>query len=331
MLPRDLGHPRLRQGGACAGPRPAVARDAFLHRRSHLTVRLRRRPGGERPPRMGAVMRILGPDWDFIATDVTDPELGGNGERRTDLRHTSTGFVHVNGEIVPPPDKLVSENVVPEEDDEGASGESPGGRSASQFARSPFVASFRSNWFKFDICTVHIYYGEEHGEKLRRVAEIREIAEYFGSRAVDALESGTSLILLGDFNVVGPEHETMAAAGVGLQDGRHAREHRLEHRARQVLRPDRVPHPAWGARVHRDPDPGRQAQGRHLRDLPQRIHRGPARRLSAAASATTAPTTRPGTSYATTTSTGARTSSPTTFRCGSSCASTTAPPTSRRM
>ncbi len=164
-------------------------------------------------PEWARVMRILGPDWDFIATDVTDPELGGNGERLTfafDSRKVR--FRHIAGEIVLPPNKLVSENVVPEADDEGASGEVAGQPVGRQFARSPFVASFRSNWFKFDICTVHIYYGEEHGEKLRRrVAEIREIAEYFGSRAVDALESGTSLILLGDFNVVGPEHETMAA------------------------------------------------------------------------------------------------------------------------
>ena len=28
-------------------------------------------------------MSILGPDWDYIATDVTDPVLGGNGERMT--------------------------------------------------------------------------------------------------------------------------------------------------------------------------------------------------------------------------------------------------------
>ena len=164
-------------------------------------------------PEWARVMRILGPDWDFIATDVTDPELGGNGERLTFVFDSrKVRFRHVAGEIVLPPDKLVSENVVPEADDEGASGEVAGQPVGRQFARSPFVASFRSNWFKFDICTVHIYYGEEHGEKLRRrVAEIREIAEYFGSRAVGALESGTSLILLGDFNVVGPEHETMAA------------------------------------------------------------------------------------------------------------------------
>jgi hypothetical protein len=164
-------------------------------------------------PEWARVMRILGPDWDFIATDVTDPQLGGNGERLTFVFDTrKVRFRHIAGEIVLPPDKLVSENVVPEADDEGASGEVAGQPIGRQFARSPFVASFRSNWFKFDICTVHIYYGEEHGEKLRRrVAEIREIAEYFGSRAVEALESGTSLILLGDFNVVGPEHETMAA------------------------------------------------------------------------------------------------------------------------
>ena len=159
------------------------------------------------------IVEILGSDWRWLATDVTDPELGGNGERLTFVFDSrKVRFRHIAGEIVLPPDKLVSENVVPEADDEGASGEVAGQPVGRQFARSPFVASFRSNWFKFDICTVHIYYGEEHGEKLRRrVAEIREIAEYFGSRAVGALESGTSLILLGDFNVVDPEHETMDA------------------------------------------------------------------------------------------------------------------------
>ena len=55
-------------------------------------------------PEWARVMRILGADWDFIATDVTDPELGGNGERLTfafDSRKVR--FRYIAGEIVLPP------------------------------------------------------------------------------------------------------------------------------------------------------------------------------------------------------------------------------------
>ena len=30
-----------------------------------------------------------------------------------------------------------------------------------QFARTPFVVEFQSGWFKFILCTVHIYYGSD--------------------------------------------------------------------------------------------------------------------------------------------------------------------------
>jgi hypothetical protein len=239
-------------------------------------------------------------------------------------------FRHIAGEIVLPPDKLVSENVVPEADDEGASGEVAGQPVGRQFARSPFVASFRSNWLGFDICTVHIYYGEEHGEKLRRrIAEIREIAEYLGGRAVDAQDAGTSLILLGDFNVVDPEHETMdALLASGFKTAST-----LENIASNIGRDKYYDQIVFHTR------PGVLE---YTETRPRRASPGPA---SSRSSATSSPrpssttinrrpgqpppaTTRPGTSYATTTSTGARTSSPTTCRCGSSCASMTAPPTS---
>ena len=165
-------------------------------------------------PEWEAIMRILGPTWDFLATDVTDPKLGGNGERLTYLfDQRKVSFRHIAGEIVLPPDKLVSQNVDPVPSDVPAvAAEVAGEEISRQFARSPFVASFQSSWFRFDICTVHIYYGAESGEKLaKRVAEIREIADYFGARAAETLKRGRSLILLGDFNIVHAEHETMTA------------------------------------------------------------------------------------------------------------------------
>ena len=81
-----------------------------------------------------------------------------------------------------------------------------------QFRRTPFAAVFQAAWFKYEICAVHIYYGGESGKKLaERVGEIGRVAEFFGERAKKALADDRSLILLGDFNIVGRDHETMKA------------------------------------------------------------------------------------------------------------------------
>lgn len=144
------------------------------------------------------IVYILGPDWDYIASDESDRVNGGNGERLTyvfDRRKVS--FQKIAGEIVLPPNRLISKFA-----DQG-----------KQFARSPFVAMLQSGWFKFSLCTVHIYFGKESGEKLkRRISEIKVIADYFKNRSDrEFKKNGRSLILLGDFNIVSPGHETMAA------------------------------------------------------------------------------------------------------------------------
>lgn len=158
------------------------------------------------------VMSILGPEWEYLATEVTDTSLGGNGERLTyvwdkrKVRHQN-----IAGELVLPNHLLVSPAAlaVPTDDDDELPPPPPG----KQFRRSPFVAAFQSGWFKFDICTVHIYYGDASGSKLdERVQEIRRVAEFFGDRADISMKSeGRSMILLGDFNIVSPEHKTMQA------------------------------------------------------------------------------------------------------------------------
>jgi exonuclease III len=149
-------------------------------------------------------MYFLGPDWGFIATDVTDTKLGGNGERLTyvfDRRKVS--FQCIAGEIVLPADMLISRVDFTSDDDTRM-------YAGKQFRRSPFIARFRSGWFSFDICTVHLYYGDDSGPKLQeRIEEIERIAEYFGMRAEAAMKEKRSLILLGDFNIVHPEHQTM--------------------------------------------------------------------------------------------------------------------------
>jgi endonuclease/exonuclease/phosphatase family metal-dependent hydrolase len=146
------------------------------------------------------LMQLIGPDWRYIVTDTTEG-TGGNEERIAlvyDRRRVR--FRNVAGEIVLPQGQRI---VGREEDlDEEQADE-------LQFARTPFMVAFQAGWFKFNLCAVHIYYGDDSGAKLaRRVREIREIARFFAKRQRKEVED---YILLGDFNVVSPEHQTMQA------------------------------------------------------------------------------------------------------------------------
>jgi len=84
-----------------------------------------------------------------------------------------------------------------------------------QFARTPYVVAFQAGWFKFSLCTVHLYYGAASGEQYeRRVKEITAISKFLVDRAKEIRKrqkTGENFILLGDFNIVGPEDLTMKA------------------------------------------------------------------------------------------------------------------------
>jgi exonuclease III len=137
------------------------------------------------------VMKLLGPSWTFIATDVTEG-ASGNRERMCFVFDTrKVRFRNIAGEVVLPRHKLL-----PNEE---------------QFARTPFLVSFECGWFRFSLCTVHIYFGEDSKNSdgyQRRVAEIRHIAELFAKKAD---REGENYILLGDFNIKNPIDETMSA------------------------------------------------------------------------------------------------------------------------
>jgi len=159
------------------------------------------------------VMDALGPHWDYIASDVTDKDLGGNGERLVYVFDTrKVSFRNIVGQIVLPPALSISPNVYAKRGDKPKKKSYRLATVGRQFARTPYFASFQAGWRKFDICTVHIYYGTESGEKLEeRIVEIQRIASYLGEKAEEAIEKGKTLILLGDFNVVGLKHKTMDA------------------------------------------------------------------------------------------------------------------------
>lgn len=155
---------------------------------------------------LGIVMNILGPNWSYIATDVADTAAGGNGERMTFLYdRRKVLFRNIAGEIVLPAPLLISKVTLEEGESKATAGK--------QFRRTPFIVAFQAGWFRFNLCTVHIYYGAESGDALKeRVQEIESVAKFLSQRAnVGLRDEDTALILLGDFNIVHPEHKTMKA------------------------------------------------------------------------------------------------------------------------
>ncbi len=149
------------------------------------------------------LMRILGPSWDYIATDVTEG-VSGNGERLAfvfDKRKVL--FRKIAGEIVLPAVKGVE---------------------TQQFARSPFIVAFQAGWFKFYIITTHIYYGDDskRGDKFaRRVSEIEAITNFIENRNK---KEKANYILLGDFNITStekgdPTYDALTNGGFKIPDG----------------------------------------------------------------------------------------------------------------
>lgn len=168
------------------------------------------------------VMRILGREWTYIATDVTEGP-GGNGERMVFVYNTEKVFFRrVAGEIVLPQGQLI----VAEKNVKAPAGMESGAAPVTkveqhlQFARSPFLVAFQSGWFQFSLCTAHLYYGAASGPALdQRIREIAALVKFFADRQDKATERAAekqrgaveNYIILGDFNVVSPEHKTMQA------------------------------------------------------------------------------------------------------------------------
>lgn len=138
------------------------------------------------------LMYLLGKNWQYIVTDSTEGSAGG-GERMAFLYDTrKITFRSIAGEVVMPPGKDIASM-------------------ALQFARTPFLAAFQAGWFKFTVCTVHIFYGEKSLNSLgmkRRIAEIESIGNWLKKKAKN---ENSNYILLGDFNIEDPAHLTMKA------------------------------------------------------------------------------------------------------------------------
>jgi hypothetical protein len=148
------------------------------------------------------LLRLLGNWWSFVVTDVT---LGtsGNSERMAflfDKRKVS--FEGLAAELVLPKSKAPDEEIL-------------------QFARSPYIAGFRTGWAYLTLVTVHIYYGTGVAVDPRRLKEIQDFGSVLAANAgqmssapqyePDSDPVRDNLIILGDFNIFNRKDVTMEA------------------------------------------------------------------------------------------------------------------------
>jgi endonuclease/exonuclease/phosphatase family metal-dependent hydrolase len=139
------------------------------------------------------VMQILGGWWKVLFTDVTAGKRG-NKERNGFLYDSrKIIFGGLAGEIVLPPI----------EGNEGGPSE--------QLARTPMIVGFRAGWFKFTICTAHLYYGASQPDDPRRLQEIRDLAKFLAAETKAKTAWAKNMILLGDFNIFKTTDKTFKA------------------------------------------------------------------------------------------------------------------------
>ncbi len=129
------------------------------------------------------LMKTLGPQWQFLMTDITQGAAGG-AERMAFLFDASR--VQLSG--------LASELVVPPEwlDEIGPDA------MRRQFARTPYAVSFRAGEATFILVTLHVLYGNAAVE---RVPELHAIARWMAAWARQSNRWHHNLLVLGDFNI----------------------------------------------------------------------------------------------------------------------------------
>lgn len=113
------------------------------------------------------LIRILGPEWDYLATDLS-PGRAGNNERLAILYYRPrVTFAHVRGELLLP--RGVNEGFT---------------------VRNPFVASLRAGSFKFRSCVVHMPIVNARNRELNtQVNEVRMLADFLASNSDRYLEN----------------------------------------------------------------------------------------------------------------------------------------------
>lgn len=135
-----------------------------------------------------SVMKVLGPDWGLILTDVNPPPKG-NGER--------LAFVFDTRRVKP--SGLAAELVVPEQEVKARDIPTGALRDGEQFVRTPYAVSFLAGEQTFILTTLHVVYGHKPED---RIGELERIAQWLRAWADRTAEDyNQNLICLGDFNI----------------------------------------------------------------------------------------------------------------------------------
>lgn len=137
------------------------------------------------------IKQVLGESWEWVFSDVTEGTRG-NQERMAFLFDSrKVRFTGLAGEVVLPP-RLSEGDWKP----------------TLQFARTPHLVGFEAGWFRFSLCTVHIYWGTDDANDPMRVEEIRSLSQFLAERAASTDANHRHLILLGDFNIFQTNNDT---------------------------------------------------------------------------------------------------------------------------
>lgn len=125
------------------------------------------------------LQRKLGTRYRFLFSDPA-----GNNERLAFCyKHPKVKFTGLAAEVVMAPGQGKG-TVKPE----------------LEFARTPYMASFRVGGCNFILVTVHIYYGKGHKIQYR-LKEIKNIAKFLEKRSSDTDSLDSDYIACGDFNI----------------------------------------------------------------------------------------------------------------------------------
>ena len=129
------------------------------------------------------MMKTLGPNWNFLMTDVTRGDAGNNERMGYIFDTNRVRLSGLAGELVVPADW---EDVI------------PSGALQRQFARTPYAVSFRAGSDTFVLVSLHVDYGNTSAG---RIPELAGIAEWLDTWANQLNAYGQNFIALGDFNI----------------------------------------------------------------------------------------------------------------------------------
>ncbi len=139
-----------------------------------------------------ALLSILGPEWDYLATDTVESRSGADERMVFLFRQSKVMFRKIAGEIVLPGGQTIAAR---DGTDTPQTGE-------LAFNRAPFLAAFHASGFNFNLCTLHLRYdGLKAQDLVRHAAQCEALARFFRERRDRDRED---YILLGDFGVGAP-------------------------------------------------------------------------------------------------------------------------------